>query len=66
MASNDADEGGGAETDDQTTMMPTEQMDSETREQAMKHLRQALSATESDEKQFHIREALQLLRINER
>ncbi|PSP56330.1 hypothetical protein BRC82_02225 [Halobacteriales archaeon QS_1_67_19] len=66
MASNDADEGGGAETDDQTTMMPTEQMDSETRERTMEHLQRALSTTESDEKQFHIREALQLLRINER
>jgi len=65
MSPNDEDEGGGAETDDRT-MMPTEQMDSETRERTMKHLRQALSATESDEKQFHIREALQLLRINER
>ena len=42
MASNDADESSGAETDDQTTMMPTEQMDSETREWTMEHLRQAL------------------------
>jgi hypothetical protein len=66
MAPNDTDENSGAETVDQRTMTPAERMDSEIREQARSHLRQALSATERDEKQFHIREALQLLRINER
>jgi uncharacterized protein (DUF952 family) len=37
----------------------------DTREQVIYHLRTALEATETAEKQFHVREALQLLTIEE-
>jgi hypothetical protein len=37
----------------------------DTREQIVYHLRTALEATETAEKQFHVREALQLLTIEE-
>lgn len=47
-------------------MTATERTDSEIREQATIHLQDALSATEADEKQFHIRRALQLLNVDER
>jgi hypothetical protein len=36
-----------------------------TREQVVYHLRAALAATETAEKQFHVRQALQLLTIEE-
>lgn len=39
--------------------------DAELREQAMQHLQSALSATDPADKQFHVREALQLLTIDD-
>ena len=50
-------------------MMAPTQMESHTtqhRERVRHHLREALDATDCAEKQFHIREALQLLSIENR
>lgn len=38
---------------------------SEKRKRAVKHLEDALDAEENDEKQFHVREALQLLDVED-
>ncbi|WP_435179725.1 hypothetical protein [Halorussus sp. AFM4] len=40
--------------------------ETETREQAKQHLRAALSATEQSAKQYHVRQALQLLTLGRR
>jgi hypothetical protein len=43
----------------------TDRKQHDIREQVVHHLRMALETTEAAEKQFHIREALQLLTIDE-
>lgn len=66
MSPRDADGEGDVETADERERSAVELTDSELREEATYHLQEALSATESAEKRFHIRQALQLLGIEER
>ena len=65
MSPRDADETSGAEIVDEREMTVVELTGTETREQATQHLREALAATEPAEKQFHIRQGLQLLDVEE-
>lgn len=66
MPPRDVDAEAEVETAHETDQSAVEATDAETREQALRHLQAALSAAEPDAKQFHIRQALQLLDIERR
>ena len=66
MSLDDPDETGSAESIDKEELTAGELTETETCEQAMRQLLAALAATEPADKQFHIRQALQLLTIDER
>lgn len=66
MPPRDADESDGAVSADEGEIPAVESNETDPREQAVHHLREALAATEPDAKQFHVRQALQLLDIGDR
>lgn len=65
MSPRDSDGNGRTETTNRAWTTGSDPDDARIREQATQHLWEAASATETAEKQFHIREALQLLSIDD-
>lgn len=65
MSPRDSDGDGGTEATNRAWTTGSGLDDDRICEHATEHLWEAVSATETAEKQFHVREALQLLRIDD-